>query len=69
MDQRRSHNAANEITQIDGSSTHVAHDAAGNMTQVPGPPAGRSDHLHLVYDAWNRLVEGKDADELLCVFG
>ena len=47
----------------------MAHDAAGNMTRVPKPPAGWSDHFHLVYDAFNRLVEVKDSDELLCVSG
>jgi hypothetical protein len=35
LDQARTHNAANEIAQIAGSSTHVAHDRAGNMTKTP----------------------------------
>jgi len=37
LDQDRTHNDANEVTEIDASSTHVAHDAAGNMTKVPVP--------------------------------
>ena len=62
LNQSRTHNLANELTQIAGSSTHVAEDAAGNMTRIPKPGVW-NDHLHLVYDAWNRLVEVRAADD------
>ena len=56
LDQDRTHNRANEITQIDSSSTHVAQDAAGNMTKVP-TPTSLATGLTCKYDAWNRLVD------------
>ena len=59
LDQDRSHNDANEITDIDSSSTHVAHDAVGNMTKVPKSDSW-SAHYDLTYDAWNRLVKIED---------
>ncbi|MEZ6032063.1 MAG: RHS repeat-associated core domain-containing protein [Planctomycetaceae bacterium] len=59
LDQDRSHNDANEITDIDSSSNHVAHDAAGNMTKVPKPDSW-SAHYNLTWDAWNRLVKVVD---------
>jgi len=37
LNQTRDHNAANEIEEIDSTSTFVAHDAAGNMTTIPKP--------------------------------
>jgi hypothetical protein len=55
LDQDRTHNAANELTEIEASSTHVAEDDAGNMTKVPKPDTW-SAHFDLEYDAWNRLV-------------
>ncbi|MEZ6032037.1 MAG: RHS repeat-associated core domain-containing protein [Planctomycetaceae bacterium] len=59
LNQSRSHNDANEITQIDASATHVAQDAAGNMSKVP-KPASWSSHYDLTWDAWNRLVKVAD---------
>ena len=50
---------ANQIKKIDGSTDDVDHDAAGNMIRVPKLD-GSGDHFHLVYDAWNRLVEVYD---------
>jgi len=48
---------ANEITGVNSDSTHVSHDAAGNMEKVPqmseGKAAGHREHT---YDAWGRLV-------------
>ena len=57
--QTREVNEANEIEKIDTSTDDVAHDAAGNMIRVPKLD-GSGDHFHLVYDAWNRLVEVYD---------
>ena len=61
LNQARTFNAANETTQIDSSTTHVAHDAAGNMTKLP-KPSSWSAHYDLVFDAWNRLVSVSDND-------
>jgi YD repeat-containing protein len=51
--QTRTHNAQNEITGISGGVTPT-YDANGNLTR---DETGRQ----FVYDAWNRLVEVKDA--------
>ena len=59
LNQSRTHDAANEITQIAGSSSHVAHDRAGNMTRMPKPD-NWSAHYDLTFDAWNRLVKVMD---------
>jgi hypothetical protein len=56
--QARTHNSANEITQIDGSSSLVSHDAAGNMTTVPHVVHGTA--CTHTYDAWNRLASCVD---------
>lgn len=42
--QNRTHNLSNELTQINGSSSHLQHDAAGNMTYVPKVGAETSAH-------------------------
>jgi RHS repeat-associated protein len=60
VSQTRTHNAANELTAIDSSSTLVAEDAAGNMTKVPKPDNWGAGY-DLKYDAWNRLVEVKNS--------
>jgi RHS repeat-associated protein len=56
INQTRGHNDVNEITQINSSSTNVAHDAAGNMTKI----ATSSGTFDAKYDAWNRLVKLTD---------
>ncbi|NQT40548.1 MAG: RHS repeat-associated core domain-containing protein [Planctomycetes bacterium] len=60
LTQSRTHNKANEITAIASASTHVAHDAAGNMTTIPKPDDW-DDHFDLTFDAWNRLVKVEDS--------
>ena len=55
LNQSRTHNTANEITQIAGTSDHVAHDLTGNMTRTP-KPVDWGSHYTLTFDAWNRLV-------------
>ncbi len=59
LNQPRTHNKANEITQIGGSSAYIAHDRTGNMTKIPQPDDW-SDDYDLTYDAWNRLVKVMD---------
>ena len=61
--QSRTHNAANEVLTLAGSSAQIAHDRAGNMTLLPSTqsPAPSPQSLSCVYDAWNRLVKVSDA--------
>jgi len=56
LTQTRTHNKANEIATIAVASTHVSHDANGNMTKCV-KPVGWNTSYELVYDAWNRLVQ------------
>jgi len=61
LSQSRIHNKDNQLTQIDGSSTGVSHDRAGNATLMPPDASGDwAESYTLVWDAWNRLVEVKD---------
>ncbi|MEX2091723.1 MAG: hypothetical protein WD971_03550 [Pirellulales bacterium] len=60
LNQSRTHNAANELTHIASSTTHVAEDDAGNMIKIPTPLSWGA-HYDLKYDAWNRLVEVREA--------
>ncbi len=54
LDQTRTNNKANEISDI-STGIDPAYDAAGNMTSGPKPGANTT-RLHYEYDAWNRLV-------------
>ena len=67
LDQIRTHNAANEIAQIAGSSSHVAQDRAGNMTKCPKPTDWNA-HYDLAYDAWNRLVKVMDGQTTVATY-
>jgi len=55
LNQGRTHNMANEITQINGATTYIAENAAGNITTAPQTNNWLAG-LTLVYDAWNRLM-------------
>ena len=73
--QHRVHNKANETTAINKhyglygrAWATPAHDRAGNMTEMP-QPGDLVDHYHMIYDAWNRLVEVRDADDTTLVAG
>jgi len=52
----REHNAANEMTP-NGQSGEL-YDAAGNMTTLQSGMTAK-------YDAWNRLVEVKDGEDII----
>ena len=67
LNQARDHNKANEIDEIDSSSTHVAHDKAGNMTKTPKPD-NWSAHYDLTYDAWHRLVKVEDGENTVAEY-
>jgi RHS repeat-associated protein len=61
LNQSRSNNKDNQLTQIDGSSALLAYDRAGNATKVPPGTGGDwSKYYQPVWDAWGRLVEVKD---------
>jgi RHS repeat-associated protein len=61
LDQSRSNNQDNQLTQIDGSSSLLSYDRAGNATKTaPGMNGDWSKYYQPVWDAWNRLVEVKD---------
>ncbi len=64
IDQDRGHNDVNEVTDIDSSSTHIGHDAAGNMTTIPKPNDWLS-HYDLTWDAWHRLVQVTDGVDVV----
>jgi len=67
LEQARDHNEANEIEEIDESSAHVGHDAAGNMTTIPQPDDAADDYT-LSYDAWNRLVKVVDGESTVAEY-
>jgi RHS repeat-associated protein len=61
LDQSRSNNKDNQLTQIDGSSQGIEYDRAGNAIKIrPGAGGDWNKHFTLIWDAWNRLVEVKD---------
>jgi RHS repeat-associated protein len=61
LDQSRSNNKDNQLTQIDGSSALLSYDRAGNATKVPpGTGTDWTKYYQPVWDAWNRIVEVKD---------
>jgi len=64
LDQSRTHNTANETTEIDGSTDTVAHDLAGNMVKVPQVNDWEATN-ELTWDAWNRLVEVVDGETVV----
>lgn len=66
LDQNRTHNQANELTEIDGSASTVANDSAGNMVTVPQVDDWDAT-FNLVWDAWNRLMEVKDGTDSVAV--
>ena len=67
LDQARSHNKGNEITAIDSSSTHIAHDRGGNSTKLPKTD-NWSAHFDLTYNAWNSLVKVVDGANTLAEY-
>ena len=56
LNQPRTHNKANEIEAISGSSSLIQENAAGNITKAP-LPFNWSSVVNMTYDAWNRLVQ------------
>ena len=59
LNQTRTHNAVNEITDIDASVGEIwispTHDRNGNTLRIP-QPGDPTQQFALAWDAWNRLV-------------
>ena len=65
LEQERTHNDANELTDLSGDWVDPEYDAAGNLIFAPKPGAeatAAQAHLY-VYDAWNRLVKVYEDDD------
>jgi RHS repeat-associated protein len=61
LDQSRLNNKDNQLTQIDGSSALLSYDRAGNATKTaPGVGGDWGKSSHVIWDAWNCIVEVKD---------
>jgi RHS repeat-associated protein len=67
LDQHRTHNKANEIATIEGSSATVAYDAVGNMTKMP-KVGNWSTAQTLQWDPWNRLVRITEGEETIAEY-
>ncbi|MEX0715837.1 MAG: hypothetical protein WD066_04585 [Planctomycetaceae bacterium] len=74
LDQTRTSNAANEITDFTNTTGSAwidpTHDAAGNMTLAPSPtaPGNSAKDQTYIWDAWNRLVEVKEGETTLASY-
>lgn len=72
LNQTRTHNAANEITDIAEDTGQAAwstpaYDAAGNMTAGPQPLNPTSSYT-FIYDGWSRLVQVKDGANVVATY-
>jgi len=71
LDQRRTANNVNEITDITETAgpswATPAYDAAGNMTTVP-KPADPTATFTTTYDAWNRMVKVVDGSDTVAKY-
>jgi RHS repeat-associated protein len=69
LNQQRTHNKANEITNLTGPTNVVdpTYDDAGNMTSGPQPGDWTAGYT-LVWDAWNRLVRVKDGSTIVAEY-
>jgi RHS repeat-associated protein len=62
LDQKRTSNRDNQLTELDANSDGLAYDAAGNMTACrPDKDGDWSKGYTIVWDAWNRIVQVKNA--------
>lgn len=75
LDQTRSHNGVNEITNITetvgAAWATPAHDDAGNMTSIPknvGQTVPGSQSFAATWDAWSRLVKLQDGSDTVAVY-
>ena len=73
LDQDRTHNSVNEITDITENEgdpwIDPAHDARGNMTTVPKPSdLDLAGGFTCKYDSWNRLAEVKQGETVVAKY-
>ena len=65
LDQTRTHNGVNEVTDISETVGRIwvspTHDRAGNMLVIPRPSDPRESYT-ATYDAWHRLVKVEQSD-------
>lgn len=62
LDQMRWNNRDNQITALNADANGLAYDAVGNMTACrPDKDGDWTKGYTMVWDAWNRLVQVKDA--------
>jgi RHS repeat-associated protein len=71
LDQNRTHNTVNEITDITESTGTAwptpGHDAAGNLTSIP-QPLSLGNGYTLTWDAWNRLMTVKNGSTTVATY-
>ena len=62
LDQKRTHNQDNQLTELDANASGLSYDAAGNMTACrPDKVGDWSLGYTITWDAWNRIVQVKNA--------
>jgi RHS repeat-associated protein len=67
LNQPRTHNPANEILTLSGSSSLIQQNAAGNLNKTP-KPSDWSKAFTLTYDAWNRLLKVKSGSANVAIY-
>ena len=71
LEQTRTSNAVNEITDVDETTgpswISPAYNRAGNMTTIP-QPADPTQSYAATYDAWNRLVRLEDGEDTVAEY-
>jgi RHS repeat-associated protein len=62
LDQKHTSNQDNQLTELDSNASGLSYDAAGNMTACrPDKDGDWSKGYTIVWDAWNRIVQVKNA--------
>jgi RHS repeat-associated protein len=62
LDQKRRHNQDNQLVELNANASGLSYDATGNMTASrPDKDGDWSKGFTLVWDAWNRLVLVRNA--------
>jgi RHS repeat-associated protein len=68
LDQKRTSNQDNQLTELDSSASGLSYDAAGNMTACrPDKDGDWSKGYAIVWDAWNRIVQVNNAQTIAAV--
>jgi RHS repeat-associated protein len=68
LDQKRRHNEDNQLIELNANASGLSYDATGNMTACrPDKDGDWSKGYTLVWDAWNRIVQVKNAQNAAIV--